>query len=354
MRKLVLLLAALGAAAAVPAQGSKVIPSPWGTVEGNSRSTYPFGRANAAVQILADGPVVSAGSAAITALGFRADGWPANSYAPYAKAYKVTAWTTGVTAAAMTTDPVANRGSGPALVVFDASLNLPASAPQPVLPRPWSVRFAFNQPLPFDPTKGNLLLEVATNDAIAPSPWTIDAVNVRTTAPIGGQVQQLSAGCSGGGSTLTMKVTDGVIGSYLDLAFTSNTNGAFPQLLAMIGTGLYPAPIDLAPGGMPGCFLEVAPILAIPVLESTSGGYPSVLIPIPNSKDWVGFAAYAQTFGWTTKPTLAGSAMTPAWVMVVGDSAPVVTSQMAFFTGTMWSKGAGQYVPVFRLEGALP
>lgn len=345
----------------LPAQTAKVIPAPWATVEGNSRSTYPFGRQDAAIQVLTDAPQVTTATAILMGLSFRADGWPDNTYSGYQKAHKVTAYTTPTTAAGMSKDPIANRGgpTSPGTVLFDGNLSLPNSAPPAVLPRPWSVRFAFTSVYTYDSTKGNLLLEVATNDTTTPpGNWTIDAVNIRTTGTIEGQRQQVSAGCSGGGSTLTLKLADGKIGGNLDIAFTSNTNGAFPQLLAMVGASISDPgfPIDLTPAGMPGCTLDVNPIWTIPVLENATGGYPSLLFPISNSQTMVGLTAYVQALGWTTKPTLNSSAMTPAWSMTVGDSAPVVTSQMAFYVAStgMWSLGAGQYVPVFRLEGVFP
>jgi hypothetical protein len=359
MRLLLPLALALGAAAQT---GTRVLPAAYRNVEGSSRNTYPFGRADAQVQILADGPTLSSSQGFVSAIAFRADGYPPQSYTGYQKAYKLTVYPTTVTAAAMTTDPVANRGSSTGTVAFQAPLNVPTSTPPATLPRPFALRLAFTAPFPFHGGQSNLLLHVETADTLAPPSWTLDAVSIRTSSAEGanGVVADGCANAQNQRLSIAVDRPAAILGGSLKLTLTSTQAGAFPTAVTFLGfTNQLPwLPLDLAFAGMAGCSLNVEPFTS-QVVQESSGAYPPVAWPIPADPVLTDLPLYTQSLGWAQPPsTLLNSVTSEAEVTVVGPAtAPIARLQSIFYVASTarWSMSSGvAYAPVVLCEGAFP
>jgi hypothetical protein len=343
------------------AQGARVVPAAFAYVEGNSRHTYPFGRQEAQLQVLADGSELMATQGTILSLLFRPDGQPANTYPAYAKGYKVTVYATPVTAAQMTIDPVANRGTSTGTVVFNGTLNLPADPPTLPLPRGYPFRIAFTAPFRWQATQGNLLLHVETTDlTVPPGGWTVDAVQ-RSTLRAEGIGTPISAGCrNAGNDELRCGVThaSAVVGGSLPVQLASSRAGAFPLGVFVLGTTNQDPllPLNLAFLGMPGCALDVELAFTLGVPE-TQGVYPPITVPIPNDPSLTDAAVYTQALGWAQpNQTFVGSVTSAAHVTVVGAATPRPASwQSIFYVATQqrwFMSGNGiALAPVFLLEG---
>src|SRR5688500_4710864 len=163
------------------AQGGRLVPAQFSSVEGNSLHTHPFGHADSQMQILADASELATTQATIFDVLFRAEGAASLSYPSYTKSYKVTLYTTPVRAAQMTTNPVANRGAATGTVVFNGSLNVPASTPVQPVPRVFELRISFTAPYRYTAAQGSLLMHYETADTVAPPGlWFLDAVRRST------------------------------------------------------------------------------------------------------------------------------------------------------------------------------
>jgi hypothetical protein len=136
---------------------TRVVPPGFAEIEGNLLSTSLFGRAQSGMQFLCDPLVVASAPGLVLDVSFRVES-DGNTYAAYTKQYKLTVAQTSVTAATMTRDPVANHAGATPTVVFQMPLNVPASSPVTVLPKPFSITLPFSAPFAYDPALGGLLL----------------------------------------------------------------------------------------------------------------------------------------------------------------------------------------------------
>jgi hypothetical protein len=129
---------------------TRVVPPGFAEIEGNLLSTSLFGRAQSGMQFLCDPLVVASAPGLVLDVSFRVES-DGNTYAAYTKQYKLTVAQTSVTAATMTRDPVANHAGATPTVVFQMPLNVPASSPVTVLPKPFSITLPFSAPFAYDP-----------------------------------------------------------------------------------------------------------------------------------------------------------------------------------------------------------
>ena len=354
-------LAACTLGGVASAQTSRVVPPFYATVEGNSRYTYPFGRDQAAMQLLIDRSQLTAGNAVVTAVAFRPEGSTTAAFTGYSKTYKLTVWTTTVAAAAMTIDPIANAANQPATVVFHSVLNVPSAPPLSVLPSAFTLRVPFaNGPYPYASAMGSLLLQVDTADTVVPpGSWNVDAASLRTTTAEG-SVTLVATGCQNGSNDalgMTIPRNTAIVGGSIDLALKTSSNGAFPLAVGILGARTLPA-IDLGVVGMSGCSLHVEPLLTQSVNES-AGAYPTISWPLPNLPLLQGLALFAQTLGWANPPsTLMGSVTSDASAVIVGPTGGwSVDAQSIFYVASTsrWSMGSNvAFFPVVSVEGVFP
>lgn len=343
------------------AQQARVVPSGLADIEGNLISTYPIGRTNGGLQIIADPNQVASAPGFVLEAAFRVDGADPNlSYVGYTKQYKLTVAQTTVTAAAMTTNPVTNHAGATPTIVFQQPMNIPSSSAQPTAPRPFSVRFPFNQTFPYDPNLGGLILTLTTDDTTSVSPsWRLDGASLRNDRP-DGLVGALAPGCTGiGGAAMTLAVdaTQLNFGGNLAATITSNTAGAFP--LSAFLLGFQRQALDLTPLGMSGCTLGTTIDAALTVPE-VGGVYAPVVLSIPNNPALEGAPMFSQVLGVGTTPgSLTGSVVSNLLGLRIGNPAGHSTWAQSMFTSdpnsTSWSLGrVGTFMPVLELTGILP
>ena len=344
--------------AVASAQQARVVPPGFADIEGNLLSNSLFGRAQSGVQFLCDPNVVAGAPGLIFDVSFRVEA-DANTYPAYTKQYKLTAAQTPIAAVAMTRDPVANHAGATPTIVFQMPLNLPASVPATVLPKPFAITLPFNAPFTYDPALGGLLLTATTDDAITQQgPYRLDAASTRNDRA-GGIVASLAPGCNAAGAAVSLAVDATLLhfGGTLTATITGNSPGAFP--LAAFLLGATRQNVDLTPLGMTGCTLDTDILAAISVLEA-GGVYAPVSLPIPSDPLLEGVPFFAQALGVTATPgTLAGSVTSNLVGLRIGN--PVghsIWSQSMFtlnLTSTQWSMGTvGTFQPVLRLGGILP
>ncbi|MCC6672265.1 MAG: hypothetical protein IT458_14480 [Planctomycetes bacterium] len=350
-------------AAGVAAQASKVVPPYFATAEGNRTHTYPFGRDNAALQVLVDAAWLTTQTGLVQAVAMRPEGSLTAIYTGYTKNYKVTMWTTATTAAAMIANPTTNIGTATPTVVFNGPLTLPTASPRAILPAPFSVRIALTTPYVFNGGAGNLLMQLETADTVVPpSSYSLDAAFLRsTTAELA--TAQVSRVCANGlaqSLSLVPSRTSGVLGSTLDMTLRASTPGAFPQALVFLGTdNAGPGyPIDLGVIGMSGCTLNTD-IFALQVVLATSGLFPTVQWPLPAMPQLANLPVYVQALGWANPPaTFANSVTSEAFVALLhpGPGYPIQAQSIFYVASTnTWSMGSGGgYLPVLNFEGVFP
>jgi hypothetical protein len=344
----------------VAAQGGRVVPAQFSSVEGNSLHQHPFGQADSQLQILADARELAATQASILDVLFRAEGAPSSSYPAYTKSYKVTLYTTSVSAAQMTTDPVANRGTATGTIVFNGSLNVPASLPAQPVPRLFGLRIPFTSTYRYQAAQGNLLMHLETADPVPPPGiWLLDAVrrSAVTAEGLGGPV---SSGCRAGADELRLAVAHAgaIVGGSLAVTTTSSRAGAFPVAFFLLGFTNQgaPLPIDLTALGMPNCKIDVE-MFSTQVLAETAGAYPAVSIPVPNDPSLAYLSVFTQGFGWAVQnQPFSGSVTSAAHVTVIGEAqAPPLGFQSIHYVASQatWliSGNGVAYSPVFLLEG---
>jgi hypothetical protein len=346
------------------AQTARVVPPGAADVEGNRTFTYPFGRADAGVQILIDAPWVSANGGVITQVAFRPDS-PATSttYAGYTKNYTFTFWTTPVTAATMTTSALGNAGGATPTVGYSGLVTLPTAAPFATPPAPFGVIVPLTTPYVFVPSLGNLLMQVDTADQNSvPGSWNVDSVFLRNSGGIEMQVAQVTPACTSGGQGLRLAPvrTTGTLGGTLDLTLTPTpANAVFAAAFVWLGaTNRGPGmPIDLGVLGMSGCVLGTEPIATQAVVPS-GGAFPTTQWPVPLQPQLTDLPLYHQALGLASPPSLTGAITTETFVTRIhpGVGYPVraqttfyVASQAAWFLASP----VGGLVPVIEFGGAL-
>ena len=357
-----ILAATLLLPAVANAQITRHVPPDFGDVEGNRSFTYPFGRADAAAQVLVDAPWVTTGVGIINVISMRPEGSLTATYAGYSKAYTLTLWTTPVTAAAMTADPIANIAGTTPTVGFSGTLNLPTAAPTTRLPAPFSVVFPLTTPYVFVGTSGNLLLQIDTADLTTPpGSWNVDAVFQRSTSHelILASVSPACANGNGHTLNLTPDRTSGAIGGAFNFNFRQTTTTAFALAAMFLGsTNRAPGfPLDLTGIGMPSCALAID-MLANQIVVPVGGVFPSAQWPVPASPWLVDLPLYHQALGLASTASLSNAVMSEAWVTMVHPGTPYPTQAQSIFyvaSTARWAIGAGGgLTPVLELDGIFP
>ncbi len=359
------LAASLLLLAAVPAQITRHVPPGFDDVEGNRSFTYPFGRQDTKLQILVDAAWVTTGTGIVNSIAMRPEGSLTATYPGYSKAYTLTLWTTPVTAAAMTNDPVANTGNTTPTLGFSSTLNLPTAAPATRLPAPFGVVFPLTTPYVFLGATGNLLLQIDTADATTPpGSWNVDAVFRRSNS------QELilasvSPTCSNGNGhtlNLTPDRTSGAVGGALTLNLRQTTSTAFALAAVFLGsTNRAPGfPFDLTGLGMTNCSWAID-MLANQIAVPTGGVFPATQWPIPAGPWLVDLPLYHQALGLASPTSLANAVVSEAWVTLVHPGTGYATQANSVFyvaSSASWflsaGAGTGGLVPVLELDGIFP
>jgi hypothetical protein len=355
MRAFRSLLLAACVGATLSAQQTKVIPAGMDYVEGPTVFSYPFGRQDAAIQLLVDADRLTLGQGVITGIRFRGS-QQTQSTAGYTKPYVVTAYTVSTSAAAMQTDPLANIGSATGTVVFQGPLTLPPVGPLTLAPGPFAIQIPFSIPYVFDGSQGNLLLLIETTDqAPVPGLYRIDAVQFRNNV-VEGLVAAVDAqGCVVGGQFLTSATSaaSAIVGGQVATTLTATPAGAFPVVLALLSFAR--ADQDLSLFGMPsGCTGRVGAFAFQLLLANPS--LPAAAWSVPASPIFIGAAVVTQSLGLPPNNSLAGAVASNAEAIRIGPATlPTIHEMAAFRSTTGWFMGqAGEFVPVVQFEGVFP
>lgn len=172
MPRLLLLTALASSLASLSAQTAIVLPNGYAAVEGSSSSVHPWADANwsshlmtvyDAADLVAQGVT---GPVLITELRFRPDATTSGSWlARTSPDVKIDLSTCPVDYTAITTTFAANRGVD-VRRVFEGAVTIPAGSIGPN-PQPWYVTIPFSTPFFYDPSAGDLVVEVRRDS----SPW---------------------------------------------------------------------------------------------------------------------------------------------------------------------------------------
>lgn len=357
------------AAAALPAQTSKVLPTGMNFVEGPAVLQYPFNAGNptAGIQLLIDAPEVTSSIAVINGMWFRpSQVTAAQASAAFTKPYIVNVYQVAMNAYTLEGqpnpyDPNLVIGGATPTTVFNGPLNVPANAPAAVVPQAFSIYIPFSNPYVFDSSLGNLLIMMESTDLtpIAQA-CRIDAVTFSETQTRG-LVAEIAPGCNIAGNSLTTSTTDTtlIIGGSVNTQLTSSPPAAIVVALSLIGTAR--ADVDLGPLlGMTGCTARFASWDFESLAVNTGTGFPVITTPIPLNTSLVGAAGISQAVGLTASGALVDAVVSNAQALRVGlDSPPLPTMMVGFHTVTttlnQWSHGAtGENTPVIQLDGIFP
>lgn len=351
-------LALLATASILAAQQNKVVPAGMEFVEGPSVLTYPFGRVDAAIQVLFDADQITLQPGVITSCKLRPSQTSSN-YASYTKNYRMTLYQVPVMAATMANDPATNIGTAVGTVVFDGPLTLPNAQALAVQPAPFAIDFPFLVPFPFDGSLGNLLMVLETNDLTTPGAtnYPLDAVNLRT-ANITGLVAAIdTAGCTANNNTMTItgNAATAIVGGTISHTITATNAAGLP--FAFAGLGLTRQQVDLGVVGMPGCTSWLG-LMTFQLALASGTSYPTVNWNVPNNPIFEGAGVILQAFG-TDGNGLGNSVTSNGLAVRVGSSsAPVkkINSSFRGATGTSWFAlgNLGLYSPVFQFQGVFP
>ena len=361
MRTLATLASSLCAALAttLPAQQTKVVPSGMDFVEGPLVYTYPFGRADGAIQVLMDADQVTLGQGLLLGMRFRPSQVSASqTQIAHTKNYRVTAYVVTQAAATMVADLATNIGAATGTVVFQGPVSLPAQQPLAVAPAPFSIQIPFTTPFVYNGTLGNLLLLVETADTAAvPGLYRIDAVQFRTSTTEGIVAAVDTAGCTvpgtGAGMVLGASATTAIVGGVIANTLTETTPGSFAS--ALVGLALDRQQQDLSFLGMTGCTNFLGTFTS-QVAVATAGAFPGVNWTIPALPAIAGIPCVTQALGLPSSGNFSSAVTSNALAIRVGSSTPPTTKVMAAFrSSTGWFIGtAGSFSPVVQLEGVFP
>lgn len=346
-------------APALSAQQSKVIPQGMDFVEGPLVYTYPFGRADGAIQVLVDADQLTLGQGLILGIRFRPSQVSGTqTQVAHTKNYRVTAYVVSQTAATMVADLAANIGSATGTVVFQGPVNLPAQQILAVAPAPFSIHIPFSQPFAYDGALGNLLLHVETADTAAvPGLYRIDAVQFRNSVVEGIVAAVDTAGCTvpgtGAGMTMGASATTAIVGGAITNTLTESAPGSFTS--ALVGLALDRQQQDLSFLGMPGCTNFLGTFTS-QVAVATGGVFPPVNWNIPALPSIAGIPCVTQALALPANGNFASAVTSNALAIRIGSSAPPVNKVMAAFrSSTGWFIGTvGSFSPVMQFEGLFP
>lgn len=331
-------LVLLAAATHLPGQSTVTLPSHAASNEGHHSHNVPFGSDGFRTQLLIDAAAVTGNGALLQGLRFRVDRTTPPQPARALPNVTVQLSHSTVPVAGMSTVFATNTTETP-IVVFQGTVQLPATVTTDAALPPWNVVVPFQQPFLFTAAQGNLLVEIVANNVSGSGPiFLLDANEpggAATTFGVGGDHPSFD--------TVELRVATGptlwpellTIGRTIDFT-TIRPFTAAPGVLVLGIAPLAPA-LDLGPLGAPGNTLYVDPTALVALaawspslwgIETTT----SLVVPL--------------------QPALIG-------MRVLGQSA--VLDPTANALGLLFSAAAdvrigdpNEVLPVRQLDGGLP
>lgn len=294
--------AVLLAAAALPAQQTKVVPAGAAAADAGTLSVYPFGYVQGRLQVVVDAKALCFGSAILNGLAFRRDENSAiTGFTPrQIPSLKLSLSMTAATAGSMSSTFAANI-TGTPTVVFQGVYNLPA---QPnVSPAPFNIQWTWTQPFLLIKAQGNLLVDVEIVDTPSKSSYFVDAENMTGSTP-GAALVYGSAGSFVGGDPYSVgcPTPAGLVPGGSLVLQAAGLKSGYPALAAFgrsrTSHGPLALPFDLGVLGAPGNFLQAELFLLQGLPLALAGGAwgGSVSLPVPAQSWLAGLKLYGQAF----------------------------------------------------------
>lgn len=323
---------------AAAAQSAVVVPNGYDQLEGTSASRTPFGWSSGRLQYLVDGDQLCPNLAVITNLQFRLDGGNFNLDAPVGKTFQATvvAYEVPIAPGTMSAQWANNLGVAIGTTIYSGPLTVPAASRQYPYPNPWSIDLVLPQPLIYQRSGGNLLLDLTVTGGTGDN-WPADGFFFHGTEARG-EVTKIweDTSCTNGrGDTLSLAVPqvagNGVLGGTLQVTHTATAagGGAIDFVYHFLGldhlqANSQPLPIALQGLGYPNCQQNVVPLLG--QLLPVSAG--QCVWALPADPTLVGLPLFTQAAGFDLGAGLAVPSRNSFQVRIGDVIAPAGPAQM--------------------------
>ncbi len=295
--------------AIAPAQTLRVVPNGYESLEGTSAARTPLGWSSGRVQYLVDGAQLCPNLAVINAIRLRLDGGNFNIDAPAAKTFQATvdAYEVNVTPDTMSNDWLTNIGSAVPTNVYTGTLQVPMATRQWPFPNPFSVDIPLSQPLVYQRSNGNLLLDITVTGGSSDT-WPADGFFFHATEARGEISRSWEdAACTAPGGSLELDVAqvqgNGVVGGTLVVGQTPMPSAgvSIPFVLHAVSLGNQQSggialPIALGAYQAPNCQWNVGDA----VTSLVPGAAASQTWQLPATASAVGIALFTQAVGFAT------------------------------------------------------
>lgn len=307
------------------------LPRHAGLADANQAHYAPFGFAGQRSQLLIEAAAVASSPSVVTGLRFRADR-PLGALAAITwPNVTVRMSHSAVPLASMATSFASNETEVPQ-TVFQGAVTLPARTPVTSGAEPWNVVVAFPNGFLFDPSQGNLLLDLVVDGVSAlPEIGWLDAAE-----PGGGFTSFGHPGDHPQFDTMTLRVDTGVVFDSLRIAPGNTIEfrairqfSAAPGVL-VLATSPLPQSVDLTPLGAPGNELFVAPEAIVPLSTWTLGlfGVETTLpLSVPNQPSLLGVVVRGQAIVIDPTANALGLLTSDAVEVRIGDAAEVLPAR---------------------------
>ena len=315
---------------AVPAQTLRVVPNGYESLEGTSAARTPLGWTSGRVQYLVDGAQLCQSVAVVTELRLRLDGGNFNLDVPVAKTFQATVdvYEVPITPDTMSADWLTNIGAALPTNVFSGTLQVPAASRQWPYPNPFTVDIPLSQPLVYQRSNGNLMLDITVTGGSGDN-WPADGFFFHATEARG-EVTRIweDSACATASGSLSLGVAqvlgNGVVGGTLtvDQTVTPGGGASIPFVLHALSldnqqSGGAALPIQLGAFQAPNCQWNVG----LDLTSLVAGTDPSQVWQLPADPSAIGVAVFTQAVGLAA-PTFAFVPAQNAWQVRIGATVP--------------------------------
>ncbi len=282
----IFLLAILALSSSLQAQ--KTIPQRFLSVEGESLTSFPFGRSTSVRYQQYYGPsYFGTGKTTIKEIAFRPEG--GKSFKKKGVEVEIRCSTGPLTPEGVSAVFSKNRGKDELVVFKKRVMQLP-SIPATTKPAPFAYRFVFDKAFTLDPTKGGLLLEFVVTSQ-QPGRHELDVGVLCQSAH--GSFGAVS--CKGSnGKVLRADVATRALLYGKPLVMRIQDAGASAALVYLLGTkesgtwGGFQLPLSLEKAGAKGCALLTNPVVFLGGIAN-SQGRGLLTLTIPADSRFLGF-----------------------------------------------------------------
>ncbi len=327
---------------------SLVLPSVYQTQEGESYTTFPFGRSTAVRDQYYFEKKLFASSFKLTGISYRNEG--GTSYRKKLVELAIYASTSKIANARSVKNYFhLNQGSSVVNVFTRKKIELPASTAK-TGPKAFSVSLVFDKPFVYDPKLGGLLLDLVVYGQ-QPGRYDLDLGSKVTSrkASFGAPGCKGSNGKSPVADTPTTALKPGG-------AFVFRVRDLLPSAFAaiLVGSreggswGALKLPFDLTAFGAAGCSLNTDILLLLPG-QAGSTGELRVAGFVPNQSSLVGQWLLFQGLGFDKKANALGLVLTKGAKTEIAGSVPVARLLATSATALIGTLQVGA-IPVMELR----